>query len=126
MKDAARKIVWILLAVFMVLAFYGIFNAGNPRSFFRLVVRDPAYDVAVTLGLSAVIVVLVILLTTTREQTFTRLLDVNADYIKELRSKGRSDLEIAESFLNELKVGRRGLLYSLAKRRVLRYLSKLK
>jgi hypothetical protein len=126
MKDAARKIVWILLAVFMVLAFYGIFNAGNPRSFFRLVVRDPAYDVAVTLGLSAVIVVLVILLTTTREQTFARLLDVNAEYIKELRSKGRSDLEIAESFLSELKVGKRGLLYSLAKRRVLRYLSKLK
>ena len=126
MKDSLRRVLWILLAVFMVLTFYGVFNAGNPRSLFRLVVRDPGYDIALTLGLSAMVAVLVVLLTMGREQTFGRLLETNAEYMRELRSKGHSDVQIAESFLAELKVRKGGLLYSLAKGRVMRYLSKLK
>jgi hypothetical protein len=125
MKDSVRRFLWILLAVFMALTFYGIFNAGNPRSLFRLVVRDPGYDVAVTVGLSVVVAILVVLLTAGREQTLRHLLDMNADYMRELRRKGHSDEQIAESFLAELKVRKGGLLYSLAKNRTLRYLSKL-
>ncbi|MFN2168949.1 MAG: hypothetical protein ACK2U9_22165, partial [Anaerolineae bacterium] len=91
MKDSVRRFLWILLAVFMALTFYGIFNAGNPRSLFRLVVRDPGYDVAVTVGLSVVVAILVVLLTAGREQTLRHLLDMNADYMRELRRKGHSD-----------------------------------
>jgi hypothetical protein len=126
MKDTVRRVLWILLAVFMVLTFYGIFNAGNPRSMFRLIVRDPGYDVAVTLVLSLVVAALVVLLTIQREQSLRHLLDLNADYIRELRRKGKSDVEIADSFLAELKVRKGGLLFSLAKNRVMRYLSKLR
>jgi hypothetical protein len=126
MKDTVRRVLWILLAVFMVLTFYGIFNAGNPRSMFRLIVRDPGYDVAVTLVLSLVVAALVVLLTIQREQSLRHLLDLNADYIRELRRKGKSDAEIADSFLAELKVRKGGLLFSLAKNRVMRYLSKLR
>lgn len=125
MKDSARRVLWILLAVFMVLTFYGIFNAGNPNSLFRLVVPDPGYDVAITVGLSVVVAVLVVLLTAAREQTLKNLLDVNADYMRELRRKGHTDEQIAESFLAELKVRKGGILYSLAKSRTMRYLSKL-
>jgi len=125
-KDSIRRLVWILLAVFMGLTFYGIFNAGNPRSIFRLVVRDPGYDIALTLGLSSVVAILVILLTVQREQSLRHLLELNAGYMRELRGKGHSDEQIAESFLAELKVNKGGFLYSLAKNRVMRYLSKLK
>jgi hypothetical protein len=125
MRETSRRVLFILLAVLMVLTFYAIFNAGNPRSLFRYVIRDTRYDVAVTLVLSAGIVVLVLLLTAERSNKLKGLLDLNRDYILELRRKGKSDGEIAESFLDELKAPQ-GFLRSVAKRRVLRYLSRLK
>jgi hypothetical protein len=126
MRESVRRILWVLLAVFMGLTFYGIFNAGNPRSLFRLAVPDPSYDVAVTLGLSAVVAVLVVLLTMGREQSLRHQLDLNADHMRELRKSGKSDEAIAESFLEALQVRRGGVLYGLAKRQVMRYLSKLR
>ena len=124
MKDSVRTVLWILLAVFMVLAFYAIFNAGNPNSLFRLIVEDPGYDVLITLILGGCIFVLAIALTASRKSTIQHLLEINKDYIQQLRSKGRSDVEIADSFLSEMG-SKGGLLHGLAKRRVLRYLSKL-
>jgi ABC-type dipeptide/oligopeptide/nickel transport system permease component len=124
MKDSVRTVLWVLLAVFMVLTFYAIFNAGNPNSLFRLIVEDPGYDVLITLILGACIFVLAIALTAGRKSTIQHLLEINKDYIRQLRSKGRSDVEIADSFLSEMG-SKGGLLHGLAKRRVLRYLSKL-
>lgn len=126
MRDSVRRILWILLAVFMGLTFYGIFNAGNPRSLFRRMVPDPGYDVAVTLGLSAVVAGLVVFLTMGREQSLRHQLDLNAERMRELQRSGKSDAEIAESFLEALQVRKAGLLYGLAKRQVMRYLSKLR
>jgi hypothetical protein len=126
MRDSVRRILWILLVVFMGLTFYGIFNAGNPRSLFRLAVPDPGYDVAITLGLSAVVAALVVFLTMQREQSLRHQLDLNVEHMRELRRSGRSDREIAESFLEALQVRKGGFLYGLAKRQVMRYLSRLK
>ena len=103
---------------------YAIFNAGNPNSLFRLIVEDPGYDVLITLILGGCIFVLAIALTASRKSTIQHLLEINKDYIQQLRSKGRSDVEIADSFLSEMG-SKGGLLHGLAKRRVLRYLSKL-
>ena len=125
MKESSRKVLFILLIVLMVLTFYAIFNSGNPRSLFRYIIRDTRYDVAITLALSACIVVLVLLLTAERSSRLKGLLDLNRGYIEELRRKGKSDEDIAESFLNELKAPA-GFLRAIAKRRVLRYLSSLK
>jgi hypothetical protein len=109
----------------MILTLYAIFNTGNPQSLFRVVIEDPAYDVAVTVGSALCVGVLVILLTASREQnSIEHLLEINTDYIRQLRRKGRSDAEIAASFLENIG-SRSGLLHRLAKRRVLRYLSKL-
>jgi hypothetical protein len=124
MKDSVRKTLWILLAVLLLLCFYAIFFAGNPNSLFRLLIEDPRYDVLITLVLGASIFALVVVLTATRQSALRHLLEINVDYIRELRRKGRSDGEIADSFLSELG-SRGGFLHRLAKRRVLRYLSKL-
>jgi hypothetical protein len=125
MKETPRRTLFILLVVLMVLTFYAIFNAGNPRSLFRFLIADARYDVAVTLVLSFAVVVLVLVLTAERTGRLKGLLDMNREFILELRRKGRSDAEIAESFLNELKAPP-GFLRSLARGRVMRYLSKLK
>jgi len=125
MKETSRRALFILLVALMVLTFYAIFNAGNPRSLFRFLLADTRYDVAVTLVLSFAVVVLVLVLTAERTGLLRGLLDMNREYILELRRKGKSNEEIAESFLNELKAPP-GVLRSLARGRVMRYLSKLK
>jgi len=124
MKETTRRALFILLVALMVLTFYAIFNAGNTRSLFRYLIRDTGYDVAITLVLSFGVVVLVLVLTAERTGRLKGLLDLNRDFILELRRKGKRDEEIAESFLNELKAPQ-GVLRSLAKHRVLRYLARL-
>jgi hypothetical protein len=125
MKNSTRRALFILAVILLALDFYAIFNAGSPRSLFRLLTADPRYDVPITLALSVAVVALALLLTAERSSRLKSLLDLNRGYILELRGKGKSDEEIADSFLNELKAPR-GLLRSLARTRVMRYLSKLK
>ena len=125
MKESTRRFLFILVVVLLALDFYAIFNAGSPRSLFRFILAEARYDVLITLLLSFGVVVLILVLTAERTGRLKGLLDMNRDFIQELRGKGRSDSEIAESFLNELKAPA-GLLRSLARARVMRYLSKLK
>jgi hypothetical protein len=124
MKNSLRTLLYVLLVAFMLLSFYAIFNAGNPRSLFRLLVRDTSYDVLIALGCSMVVVVLVIAMGAGEENAIRHMLEINREYIRELRRKGRSEEAIAQSFLQELG-SRKGLLDLLAKRRVLRYLSRI-
>jgi hypothetical protein len=114
-----------LVVALLALDFYAIFNAGSPRSLFRLILAETRYDVLATLVLSVGVVALILVLTAERTGRLKGLLDVNRDFILELRGKGRSDAQIADSFLNELTAPP-GLLRSLARARVMRYLSKLK
>jgi hypothetical protein len=125
MKHSTRRVLFILAVALLALDFYAIFNAGSPRSLFRLILRDPRYDFLITLLLSIGVVAVALLLTAERSSRLRSLLDLNRDFILELRSRGKSDEEIADSFLNELKAPP-GLLRSLARTRVMRYLSKLK
>jgi hypothetical protein len=125
LKRSTRIFLYFLLVVLMLLTLYSIFNTGNPQSLFRFVISDPDYDLIITVGLALCVGVLVILITASREHnSLEHLLDINSEYIQELRGKGKTDTEIADSFLEQIG-SKQGLLHSLAKRRVLRYLSKL-
>ncbi|MBN2553271.1 MAG: hypothetical protein JXB06_10910 [Spirochaetales bacterium] len=124
-KSALRLALFILVGLLLLLTFYGIFNAGNPNSIFRLVVKDPGYDITITVALAVISFALILLLTAGGGQSrLFHLLKVNQDHIQSLRRRGKSEDFIADSFLSELGV-KSGFLYRLAKRRVLRYLSKL-
>ena len=124
-QSPLRLIIFVVLVLLMLLTFYAIFNAGNPNSLFRLVIKDPSYDIALTVVLAVSSFALVLLLTMgSRQNRLRHLLESNAEHIRTLRQKGKSEVFIAESFLSELGV-RSGLLHRLAKWRVLRYLSKL-
>jgi hypothetical protein len=124
-KQPLRLGLYILLVIFMLLTFYAIFNAGNPNSLFRLLIQDPSYDIALTVGLSLVVALLVILLSSGKRQSeLEHLLKLNEEHIRELRGKGKSEEAIAESFLDSLQA-KKGLLYTLARRRVLRYLGRI-
>ena len=126
MKQGVRKILYGILAFLMVATFYMIFNAGNPHSVLRFIIRDTSYDILITVLLALGIAVISMTLTRNREsEPVKHLLDLNMDYIRKLRDKGKSEDSIAESFLKEMGY-KRGILFSLAKRKVIRYLSKLK
>ena len=58
MSTLMRKILYFFLGLIMLIDFYLIFNAGNPNSFLRLLVKDTAYDISITVALSIVIVVI--------------------------------------------------------------------
>ncbi len=122
MTTRLRTVLYILLVILMLLTLYSIFNTGNPNSIFRIFVKSVDYDFVITLSLAATVFVLVVLLTLGKDN-LTHLLEINGEQIRALRSKGQSDDDIAESFLSELGA-KPGIVYRLAKRRVLRYLSK--
>jgi len=125
MKDSSRRALFVLVAALMALDFYAIFSAGSRRSLFRLITAETRWDVPGTLLLSFGVAALVLVLTRERRGRLRGLLDMNRDFILELRRKGRSDPQIAQSFLDELKAPP-GLLRSLVRGRVMRYLSRLK
>lgn len=107
MKQKWSLALYILLALLMLLDFYLIFNVGNPNSLVRYFVASTDYDMAITLGVSLVIAFLSFYVFRARKvNPAVGLLEQNRAYVKKLRDKGRSNSEIAESFLEELNPGR--------------------
>ena len=125
MSSSMRKFLYFFLAFLMLIDFYLIFNAGNPNSFLRLLIKDTAYDISITVALSIVIVVISLSMIRDNDQnSIKRILERNSEHIAELKKQNRSNEEIAESFLKELG-SEKGLFHFLVKWRVLRYLSKM-
>lgn len=127
MKQAVQWVITVLLILFLILTFYAIFNVGNPKSLFRFVIHNPSYDTTVTVVLAGFVALLAMILYAGRMQThgpIKHLLEINREYIRELREEGKSEEYIAESFLEELG-SEKGVIHALAKRRVLRHLSRL-
>ena len=126
MTNKKNLVIYVILALLMALDLYSIFNAGNPDSFIRHFVPDPGYDFFITGLISLLIVVSVLLLNSgsrkNDDPVFMTLLD-NSEHIKKLRSKGRSDEEIASSFVTNLK--ETGIVKKLAYRKALKYLKRI-
>jgi len=130
MKNVVKGVITGFLIFFLFLSFYSIFNVGNPRSIFRLLVRDPSYDITLTLIVSGITGALAIILYTLSTKTpITQLLEYNADYIKELKKTGKASRDIAESFLQELEKqrkggkSRKGIFYFLARKKIEKFIS---
>ena len=126
MKERTRLIFYILLAVLMVADLYLIFNTGNPQSLIRPLIKDPGWDILVTLIVSVAIMAIASFVfypgQGTRDQ-IQLLLEANKGYIEKLKSKGKSDTEITESLLDELKL--KGLSRRVVRSRVLKKLPRL-
>ena len=125
MSALTRKILYFFLGLIMLIDFYLIFNAGNPNSFLRLLIKDTAYDISITVALSIIIVVISLSMIRDNDQnSIKKILEKNSEHIAELKKQNRSNEEIAESFLKELG-SEKGLFHSFVKWRVLRYLTKM-
>ncbi|MBL7006621.1 MAG: hypothetical protein ISR78_06045 [Spirochaetia bacterium] len=125
MKPAVRKALYGVLAILMILDFYSIFNAGNPNSLFRPLIKDPSWDFTVTVVISLIIAIISLTMAQdSNRNSIKNLLYKNIEFIKQLRKENRSEEEIAESFVTELKF-RKKFIRSIVKRRVLRFLAKI-
>ena len=125
MTAFTRKILFFLLAGIMLIDFYLIFNAGNPDSFLRILIKKTEYDISITIGLSILIVLISFSMIRNNDQnSIKNILVKNSQYIIQLKNQNRSDEEIADSFLKEFGA-EKGLFNVLLKRRVQRYISKI-
>jgi hypothetical protein len=127
MKPGTRRLLYIILVILVVPTFYSIFNIGNPKSLFRYIVPDPSYDILITIFLAVCMAAIGIILSqqSKRENSIEHMLDVNKEHIRFLKNKGKTDYAIADEFLQQMQVQQSGFLYQLAKRKVLKYLSKM-
>lgn len=119
-------ILYAILVLLMALDIYSIFNAGNPESLFRYVIRDPKWDIVTTGVLSLGIVIIVIIMNSKRtkaEDPVYLILLENRAYIEKLREKGKGDAEIAASFIGSLKAGK--LTKKIAYHKALTYLKRI-
>jgi hypothetical protein len=88
------------MIVIGLVAMYTLLNAGNPDSLLRPYLPDPRHDVYVAVVSSILVFILGFFVFFSRDREgFRQLVDLNADQIRKLRKKGKSDNEIAASIL---------------------------
>jgi hypothetical protein len=108
-----------------MIAFYSIFNVGNPNSLLRFVIKTDIYDLYIAMGSSLTVFFLGFFVFYFRQnQGYEELLQVNRKRIKELRKKGYKDEKIAEDLLSALGFNE-GYRYRLIKKRLILELSSI-
>jgi len=102
---------------------YTLLNAGNPEGLHRPFLPDPNHDVYLALGSSVIVFVLGFVVFYTRDREgFKNLVAINGDRIRQLRKKGKSEEEIADSILTAMG-SHSGYRHQLAKKKLLVYLA---
>ncbi len=117
------NIVYTLLIAVGLLAMYTLLNAGSSNSLLRSVFPDPSRDVYVAVISSLIVFVLGFVVFFNRDsQGFQNLIEMNGERVKQLRSEGRTDEEIADSILAAMG-SRSGYKHNLAKKKLMIYLA---
>jgi len=118
------KIIYaILIGILCILLFYLIFNAGNPNSLFRYVIKNPSYDYLIALFLGLILSLIILTYRWLTERiNLERIIQENIQLVRKLRKQKKNDDEIADSLLASLQI-RKGIRYIMAKKKILYYLS---
>lgn len=123
MPKALINIVYALLIGVGLLAMYSLLNAGSSNSLLRSVFPDPSMDIYVAVGSSLVVFVLGFVVFFNRDsQGFCNLIEMNGERVKQLRSEGRTDEEIADSILSAMGSSS-GYKHNIAKKKLVVYLA---
>jgi len=109
-----------------LVAMYSLLNAGNPHSLLRTFVPDPNDDVYVAVVSSILVFILGFIVFFSRDREgFIQLIEMNAEKIRNLRRKGKSNEEIADSILAAMG-SYKGYKYNLARKKLIIYLSEFR
>jgi hypothetical protein len=111
------------MVVIGLIAMYTLLNAGNPDGLLRPFFPDPMDDIYIAMVASVAVFVLGFVVFFTRDQEgFRNLVQMNGERIRQLRKKGKSEPEIADSILAAMG-SYSGYRYHLARRKLLVYLA---
>ncbi len=126
MPKSLLYIIYGLMIIIGLVAMYSLLNAGNPNSLLRPFFPDPKYDLYVAMISSVVVFILGFFVFFSRDQeSFRQLVELNSEKIRELRTQGKKDEEIADSILAAMG-SNSGYRHNLARKKLLIYLSEFK
>ena len=113
----------MLIILVGLVAMYSLLNGGNPDSLLRPILPDPSHDFYVAVISSVLVFILGFFVFFARDQEgFRHMVELNADQIRKLRKRGKTDEEIANSILAAMgSTG--GYRHNLARKKLIVYLS---
>ena len=119
-------IIYVLMILIGLVAMYSLLNTGNPESLLRWVLPNPADDVYVAVISSALVFILGFFVFFSRDREgFQQLIELNADRIRTMRKRKKTDAQIADSILAAMgSTG--GYRHNMAKKKLIAYLSGFK
>ncbi|MGD9057090.1 MAG: hypothetical protein PVJ41_03980 [Desulfobacterales bacterium] len=123
MPKPLLTVIYVLMIIIGLVAMYSLLNAGNPDSLLRPLFPDPKYDLYVAIVSSVLVFILGFFVFFARDQeSFRQLLAMNAEQIRQLRTAGKKDEEIADSILAAMG-SYSGYKHNMAKKKLLLYLA---
>ena len=126
MPKPVMYIIYGLMIVIGLVAMYSLLNTGNPDSLLRPIIANPAHDVYVAVISSVLVFILGFFVFYSRDQEgFQQLIELNADRIRSLRKRKKTDSQIADSILAAMgSTG--GYRHNMARKKLIAYLSGFK
>ena len=119
-------VIYVLMVLIGLVAMYSLLNAGNPDSLLRPIISNPAHDVYVAVVSSVVVFILGFFVFFSRDQEgFQQLIELNADTIRSMRKRKKTDAQIADSILNAMG-STSGYRHNLARKKLIAYLAGFK
>ncbi|MGD9174785.1 MAG: hypothetical protein PVF29_11520 [Desulfobacterales bacterium] len=126
MPKPLLTVIYVLMIIIGLVAMYSLLNAGNPDSLLRPFFPDPKYDLYVAMISSVLVFILGFFVFFYRDQeSFRQLVALNAEKIRQLRTEGKKDEEIADSILAAMG-SYSGYKHNMAKKKLLIYLAEFK
>jgi hypothetical protein len=129
LKSLPKPVLYIIYALMIMVglvAMYSLLNAGNPDSLLRPLFPDPKYDLYVAIVSSVLVFILGFFVFFARDQeSFRQLVALNAEKIRELRTEGKKDEEIADSILAAMG-SYSGYKHNMARKKLLLYLAEFR
>jgi len=109
-----------------LVAMYSLLNTGNPDSFLRSIIPNPAHDLYVAVISSGLVFILGFFVFFSRDQEgFQQLIELNADRVRSMRKRKKTDAQIADSILAAMG-STSGYRHNLARKKLVAYLSGFK
>ena len=126
MPKPVMYIIYSLMLLIGLVAMYSLLNTGNPDSLLRLIIANPAHDLYVAVISSVLVFILGFFVFFSRDQEgFQQLIELNADRIRSLRKRKKTDDQIADSILAAMG-STSGYRHNMAKKKLIAYLAGFK